>query len=116
MANELHKELKPNDVAVILRPTVDDDGKWMGEYEVLVTGFGPVTLTRTEMDDMVGMGVLLASVVPLMAKDEKVAEIIMDHCNDFYGDIGTFSYDPDFDSFKDGQALTPDTKVVGGMQ
>jgi hypothetical protein len=116
MTKELHKELQPNDVAVILRPLIGEDGKWVGEYEVLVTGFGPVTMTRDQMDDLIGMGVLLASVVPLMGKDEKVAEMIMDHCNEFYGDIGTFTYDTDFNSFEDSDVLSVNTKVVGGMQ
>lgn len=116
MTKELHKELQPNDVAVILRPLIDEEGNWLGEYEVLVTGFGPVTMTREQMDDMIGMGVLLASVVPLMGKDEKIAEAIMNHCNEFYGEIGTFAYDTSFNSFEENTTLTVNTKVIGGMQ
>lgn len=113
--SETHRELIPNDVAVILRPKFEEDNKWHGEFEVLVTGFGPITMEKEQMDDMIGMGVILASVVPLMEKEPELAERIMQFCNDFYGDID-LAYDPKHDSFGNKMTLTADTKTEGGMQ
>ena len=42
---ENKSDLRPNDVAVILRPTFDD-GEWSGGFDVLVSGFGPITITK----------------------------------------------------------------------
>ncbi len=108
-------EVKPNDVAVILRPTIED-GQWHGSFEVLVSGFGPITLSKEQMDDMIGMGVLLASVVPFMEKHEDVAEQIMEHCNECYSEFGEISYDPNHNSFGDSFVLTEETITQGGKQ
>ncbi len=113
--SETHRELVPNDVAVILRPKFEEDGKWHGEFEVLVTGFGPITMTKEQMDDMIGMGVLLASVVPYMEHDPEFVDKLGKFCNEFYGDID-FNYNPNHNSFGGEFTLTPDTKTEGGMQ
>jgi hypothetical protein len=109
------KQLKPNDVAVILRPTFEN-GEWTQEFEVLVTGFGPITMKKEDMDQMIGMGVLLASVIPLMDTDEEFTKMVTDHCHKFYGDLGEFEYNPEHDSFNDKFTLSADTKTHGGIQ
>jgi hypothetical protein len=108
-------ELRPNDVAIILRPTIQD-GMWAGDFEVLVSGFGPVTLKKEHMDDMIGMGVLVASVVPFMEEHEDIAKQIMEYCSKYYGDVGEVVYDPNHDSFSDTFVLTADTVTQGGKQ
>ncbi len=106
-------DLRPNDVAVILRPTFEND-EWVGGFEVLVSGFGPITIAKENMDDMIGMGVLLASVIPFMEEHEEIAKQVMEYCSEFYGDVGEFEYDPNHDSFGDSLVLTEATKTVGG--
>ena len=114
--SETKTSLKPNDVAVILRPTFED-GEWVGSFEVLVSGFGPVTMKREDMDNLIGMGVLLASVIPLMEKDEELAQRATDHCNEFYGEFGDIEYNPAHDSFADVDTeFSIDTKCTGGVQ
>jgi hypothetical protein len=109
------KQLKPNDVAVILRPTFEN-GEWTQEFEVLVSGFGPIAMKKEDMDQMIGMGVLLASVIPLMDTDEEFSKMVTDHCHKFYGDLGEFEYNPEHDSFNDKFTLSADTKTHGGIQ
>jgi hypothetical protein len=111
--NEDKTSLKPNDVAVILRPSFDD-GVWDGGFEVIVSGFGPVTMKREDMDNLIGMAVLLASTVPLMEKDEEFSQKATDHCNEFYSEFGELEYNLDHDSFGDG--LNINTKCAGGTQ
>jgi len=107
--------LKPNDVAVILRPSFED-GEWTKTFEVLVTGFGPVTMKPDDMDNLIGMGVLLASVVPLMEKDEEFARKAADHCNEFFGEFGELEYNSVPDSIDADMEISIDTKCVGGVQ
>jgi hypothetical protein len=108
-------ELRPNDVAIILRPTIQD-GMWAGDFEVLVSGFGPVTLKKEHMDDMIGMGVLIASVVPFMEEHEDIAKQIMEHCDKYYSHVAEVEYDPNHNSFSDTFVLTADTVTQGGKQ
>lgn len=106
-------ELKPNDVAIILRPNIQN-GKWEGDFEVLVSGFGPITLSKEHMDDMIGMGVLVASVVPFMEEHEHIAKQIMEYCSKYYSHLGELAYDPNHNSFGDAFVLTEDTITHGG--
>lgn len=103
--------LMANDVAVILRPVMLN-GKWAGSFDVMVSGIGPITLEIAEMESMVGMGVLLASVVPLLEKDSELADKVMTHCNENYADIGEFSLEDDLGV----DELTISTRCVGGLQ
>ena len=103
--------LEPNDVAVVLRPFIVD-GVWTGGFSVMVSGIGPVTMNTDDMSNMIGMGVLLASVVPLLEKDKDVAEKIMTHCNNEYSDVGVFEYD----SSEVPDSISVNTRCVGGMQ
>jgi len=106
-------ELKPNDVAVILRPTVVD-GNWTGSFDVMVSGIGPITIKAIDMDQMVGMGILLASVVPFMEHNPQAAAEIMKYCNDNYSEVGEFT--PEEDVLEDVTILTASTRCAGGVQ
>lgn len=121
MKRNSNNDLQPNDVAIILRPHVGKDGQWDNTFEVVISGFGPVSISKEAMDDMIGMAVLLASVVPLMESNEEVAAEIMDHCNKFYAHnaVGV-DYDVNHNSFadldKDLRSFDINTPTVGGMQ
>jgi len=106
-------ELKPNDVAVILRPTVVD-GNWTGSFDVMVSGIGPVSIKDVDMDQMIGMGILLASVVPLMEHDREIACQITEYCNKHYSDIGEFT--PEENVVEEVTTLTASTRCAGGVQ
>jgi hypothetical protein len=107
-------QIKPNDIAVILRPNHKSGVEWDGDFEVLVSGFGPVTMGKEDIDKLIAMGVLLASVFPFMEKNVDIAHQIMEHCNKFYGDVGEVDFDLNHNSFSDEFVLTPDTATIGG--
>ena len=121
MARKNKNDLQPNDVAIILRPHVGKDGEWDQTYEVIISGFGPVSISKEAMDDMIGMAVLLASFVPLMESDEEIAAAITDHCGKFYAHNAIdVDYDMNHNSFadldKDPRSFDIDTPTVGGVQ
>lgn len=110
-------DLKPNDVCVILRPNIED-GKWTGHFEIMVAGFGPVTIPTDDMDSLLGVATVVASVVPFMEQDVGNATMMLEFAKEYYGEEQDFSYDPNHDSFADkdeNEVITIHTKTVGGM-
>ncbi len=59
--------LKPNDIALILRPTIVD-GKYTNNFQVLVSGFGPLTISEDDVNNLIGMATILAATVQYMEK------------------------------------------------
>ena len=106
--------LKPNDIALILRPTIVD-GVYQNNFQVLVSGFGPLTISEEAVNNLIGMATILASVIPHMEEDEKLADKLVEYCGKMFGDVGDFFYNADHDSFCDGN-FTIDTKTIGGIQ
>jgi len=106
--------LKPNDIALILRPTIVD-GVYTNNFQVLVSGFGPLTISEEAINNLIGMATILASVIPHMEEDEKLADKLVEYCGKMFGDVGDFFYNADHDSFGDN-SFTIDTKTVGGVQ
>ena len=106
--------LKPNDIALILRPTIVD-GVYQNNFQVLVSGFGPLTISEEAVNNLIGMATILASVIPHMEEDEKLADKLVEYCGKMFGNLGDFSYNPDHDSFGDG-SFTINTKTMGGVQ
>jgi hypothetical protein len=106
--------LKPNDIALILRPTIVD-GVYQNNFQVLVSGFGPLTISEDDVNNLIGMATILASVIPHMEEDEKLADKLVEYCGKMFGNLGDFSYNPDHDSFGDG-SFTINTKTMGGVQ
>lgn len=111
---ESSTSLKPNDIALILRPTIEN-GEYTKSFQVLVSGFGPLTISRDDADNLIGMAMILAATVQYMQEDDKLADKLVEYCGKVFADVGDFSYNPDHDSFGDG-GFTVDTKTVGGMQ
>ena len=111
---ESSTSIKPNDIALILRPTVVD-GVYTKSFQVLVSGFGPLTISRDDTDNLIGMAMILAATIQHMEEDEKLADKLVAYCGKVFADVGDFAYDSDHDSFSDG-SFTVDTKTVGGMQ
>ena len=106
--------LKPNDIALILRPHIVD-GKYTNTFNVLVSGYGPMTIEQDDVDNLLGMAMILASVIPQMEADDKLADRLVEYCGKYFADVGEFEYNPDHDSFGDG-GFTINTKTIGGMQ
>jgi len=111
---ESSTSLKPNDIALILRPTIVD-GKYQNNFQVLVSGFGPLTITEDDVNNLIGMATILASVIPHMEEDEALANKLVEYCGKMFADVGDISYNANHDSFGDG-SFTINTKTVGGIQ
>lgn len=105
-------KIKPNDIAIILRPDFKEEEKWEGGFEVLISGYGPFTMSEDEVRELISMAMLMASSVSLMEKDEKFTETLMTHCAEVYTDPSDIAIDDVDDDFK----LTAGTRYVGGMQ
>lgn len=105
---------KPNDVAVVMRPVMKDDGEWSGEFELMVCVVGPVTLDEEHMQDLVGVGTLMATTVSIMEEDTTFTARILKKCDEIYQE-GKFDLGNERVVDKD-HVLTSYTKTVGGMQ
>lgn len=108
------RSLKPNDVAIVLRPHIED-GIYQGSFGVFISCFGPLVISKDDTDNLLGMAMMLASVIPHMEKDEELADKIAKFCGEVFKDEGEFSYNPKHDSFDEG-ILTINTITVGGTQ
>lgn len=110
----MDKPFKPNDVAVILRPVINADEKWDGDFELMVCAVGPVTLAEEEMQDMIAVATLMATTVPMMEEDKAFTEKLMKKCDEIYAD-GKIDLG-DSTVVDDTHVLTQYSKTVGGMQ
>ena len=111
---ESSTSLKPNDIALILRPTIVD-GKYQNNFQVLVSGFGPLTISEDDINNLIGMATILAATIQHMEEDEALANKLVEYCGKMFGDVGDFFYNADHDSFGDN-SFTIDTKTIGGIQ
>ena len=111
---ESSTSLKPNDIALILRPTIVD-GKYTNNFQVLVSGFGPLTISEDDINNLIGMATILAATVQYMEEDEELANKLVEYCGKMFADVGDFFYNADHDSFSDG-GFTINTKTIGGIQ
>lgn len=105
-------EIKANDVVIILRPTITDKG-WDGDYQIMIGGFGPFTLSQDEVRSLTSMAMIIAAVVPAMEKDEKLTEQLMLECADYYCEQDS---DVLTEMMVDEFVLNANTKTYGGMQ
>jgi len=111
---ETSTSLKPNDIALILRPTIVD-GVYQNNFQVLVSGFGPLTISEDDVNNLIGMATILAATIQHMEEDEALANKLVEYCGKMFGDIGDISYNANHDSFGDG-SFTINTKTIGGIQ
>ena len=100
--------LKKNDVAIVLRPIVQDDVEWDGGFQLLVCVADPVDLDDEHMKSLLTVASYLAAAVPLMEESEKFTELLCDRAEQLAGNvIVSGSLVP---------ILTKDTDCEGGMQ
>ena len=100
--------LKKNDVAVVLRPIIEDGVEWDGAFQMLVSVAGPVTLDEEHMKSLLTVASYLAAAVPLMEESKAFTELLRDRADQLTGDV----------LIGDGGTalLTKDTKCEGGVQ
>ena len=100
--------LKKNDVAVVLRPIIDDGVEWDGAFQLMVTVAGPVDLDEEHMRSLLTVASYLAAAVPLMEESKAFTELLRDRAEQLTGDV----------VIGDSMAplLTRNTKCEGGVQ
>jgi hypothetical protein len=108
--------LKPNDVALVLRPIVTEDNEWDGNFEVFITGAGPVTITEDNIRDLISTAMLVATTISMMEKDIDLTEKIMIECAKLYGDADDVDIQNMIDGTENSSSFTINSKTVGGMQ
>lgn len=100
--------LQKNDVALVLRPIVEDGVEWDGAFQLLVNVAGPADLDDDHMRSLLTVASYLAAAVPLMEESKAFTELLRDRADQLTGDVligdsGT-------------ALLTKDTKCEGGVQ
>jgi hypothetical protein len=109
-------QIEANDVAIVLRPNYNGVDKWSGDYQVLISGFGPFTLPEENVRELISLAMLLASSVALMEKDATYAEKLMKECIELYGGANDIDINELNNVNDDSFMLSSTTKTFGGMQ
>jgi len=110
-------EFKPNDVIIIFRPNISDDNNWNGNYNIFISGIGPLTLSEDEIGTLVSSAMLTASCAKLLETDEDLAEKAYNHCKESFGDIEYTSSAPiQLSLFDEEYFLNENTPTIGGVQ
>lgn len=109
------ESLRPNDVAMVLRPITVANEPWDGSFEILITGIGPATMPEDNIRELISMAMLVATTIPMMEGDVDLTEKIMVECAKLYGDADDIDIQKMINEDK-GHVLTYESKTVGGMQ
>jgi hypothetical protein len=111
-ATRLNK-LKPNDVALVIRPHYKEGEKWDGNFQVMISGVGPVTMSEEEFASLVHIAMVIATSVQLIDEDPALAERFLDKVKEQYNQ----SAFEELDDVKDAEfVLSKYTKTIGGVQ
>lgn len=109
------ESLRPNDVAMVLRPILTEGEEWDGNFEILITGVGPTTMHEDSIRELISMAMLVATTIPMMEQDVDLTERIMIECAKLYGEADDVDIQKMIAS-DNGMTLTVNSKTFGGMQ
>lgn len=109
------ESLRPNDVAMVLRPILTEGEEWDGNFEILITGVGPTTMPEDSIRELISMAMLVATTIPMMEQDVDLTERIMIECAKLYGEADDVDIQKMIVS-DTGLTLTVNSKTIGGMQ
>jgi hypothetical protein len=111
-ATRLNK-LKPNDVALVLRPHCKDGEAWDGNFQVMISGVGPVTMSEEDFASLVHIGMVIATSVQLIDEDPALADRFIERVKANYNQSAI----EELDDVKDAEfVLSKYTKTIGGVQ
>ena len=105
-------KIKPNDIAIILRPDAEEGKAFEGTFEILIAGYGPFNMSEDEVRSLVSIAMMMASTISLMEEDVKLTERIMERCAQIYVEPEEVMKEDIDNTF----TLLSSTKCVGGMQ
>lgn len=109
------EKIKPNDVAIVLRPIITEGEDWEGNFEILIAGIGPATIPEDNIRELISMAMLMATTISIMEKDVEFTEKIMIECAKLYGEADDIDIENMVNS-ENSHMLTMNSKTVGGMQ
>lgn len=108
-------DILPNDVAIVFRPYFKEGEEWDGEYQVMVSAFGPVSMVKEDIEKLIGVASVISSVVHLIEVDEEAQQLILSHYKKFFEDKDNLMHNIT-DDYKGDFVLDADTDTVGGKQ
>jgi predicted DNA-binding helix-hairpin-helix protein len=111
-ATKLNK-LKPNDVAVVLRPHTTKGEEWDGTFQVMISGVGPVTMSDEDFSSLIHIAVVIATSVQLIDEDPELAARFINRVKELYNQSAL----DELEDVKDAEfVLSKYTKTIGGVQ
>lgn len=66
--------IQQNDVVVIIRPKLDRNGEYDGDFSIIHSISGPITIDHADMHDVASVGLIMALMLLWMEENEEVAE------------------------------------------
>jgi len=106
-------KLKPNDVAIVLRPHHKAGEKWEGNFQVMISGVGPVSMDEEDFASLVHIGMIIATTVQLIDEDPVLADRFLEKVKANYNQSAL----DELDDVKDAEfVLSKYTKTIGGVQ
>ena len=106
-------KLKPNDVALVLRPHCKDGEAWDGNFQVMISGVGPVTMSEEDFASLVHIGMVIATTVQLIDEDPALADRFIERVKANYNQSAI----EELEDVKDAEfVLSKYTKTIGGVQ
>jgi hypothetical protein len=111
-ATRLNK-LKPNDVALVIRPHYKVGEKWDGNFQVMISGVGPVSMSEEDFGSLVHIAVVIATSVELIDEDPSLADRFLTRVKERYNQSAI----DELNDVKDAEfVLSKYTKTIGGVQ
>jgi hypothetical protein len=111
-ATRLNK-LKPNDVALVIRPHYKEGEAWDGNFQVMISGVGPVTMSEEDFASLVHIAMVIATSVQLIDEDPTLADRFLAKVKERYNQSAI----EELEDVKDAEfVLSKYTKTIGGVQ
>lgn len=66
--------IEKNDVVVIIRPKLENDGKYVGNFNIIHTISGPVTINPADMHDVASVGLIMSLLLLWIEENKEAAE------------------------------------------
>jgi hypothetical protein len=66
--------IEKNDVVVIIRPKLDSGGEYDGDFSIIHTISGPITINPADMHDIASVGLIMSLLLLWIEENEDVAE------------------------------------------
>lgn len=63
--------IQANDVVIVLRPDLDDEGKYGGDFKVIHSVTGPVTMQAEHVYDLACLALIMSLMLEFVEKSDK---------------------------------------------